>query len=128
MGVQTDEHAVSTDLTIKKNLPVSRKLAGIWKSQNDQSPTTNLVSKLFVACEADLQFLFGFLGLNIPSKKTTIKVAPNHCIQADEAAKVSHLYLTLTKVGIKLLLSFVKNYIWLDLCNIVSHALDFMSS
>ncbi|KAK1435948.1 hypothetical protein QVD17_01721 [Tagetes erecta] len=97
VGVQTDENAISTDLTIKKNLSVSRKLAGIWKSQNDQSASTNLVSKLFVACEADLQFLFGFLGLNIPSKKTTTKMAPNHCIQSDEAAKVSHLYLTLTK-------------------------------
>ncbi|KAK9079948.1 hypothetical protein SSX86_001623 [Deinandra increscens subsp. villosa] len=98
VGVQTDEQALSTDLTIKKNLSVSRKLAGIWEPQNDQSPRTNLVSKLFVACEADLQVLFGFLGLSIPLKKTT-KMAPSDCIQSAEAAKVSHLYLTLTKIS-----------------------------
>ncbi|KAI3687244.1 hypothetical protein L1987_80938 [Smallanthus sonchifolius] len=99
VGVQTDEHAISTDLTIKKNLSVSRKLASIWEPQNNRSPRTNLVSKLFVACEADLQVLFGFLGLNIPSKKTTTKMVPNHCIQSAEAAKVSRLYLTLTKIS-----------------------------
>ncbi|XP_076914961.1 protein SENSITIVE TO UV 2-like [Bidens hawaiensis] len=99
VGVQTDGHAVSTDTTIKKNSSVSRKLVGIWEPQNDQIPRTNLVSKLFVACEADLQVLFGFLGLNIPSKKTTTKVVPSNCIQSSEAAKVSHLYLTLTKIG-----------------------------
>ncbi|XP_076911933.1 protein SENSITIVE TO UV 2-like [Bidens hawaiensis] len=99
VGVQTDGHAVSTDPTIKKNSSVSRKLVGIWEPQNDQIQRTNLVSMLFVACEADLQVLFGFLGLNIPSKKTTTKVVPSHCIQSAEAAKVSHLYLTLTKIS-----------------------------
>ncbi|XP_076932656.1 protein SENSITIVE TO UV 2-like [Bidens hawaiensis] len=99
VGVQTDGHAISTDPTIKKNSSVSRKLVGIWEPQNDQISRTNLVSKLFVACEADLQVLFGFLGLNIPSKKTTTKVLPTHCIQSAEAARVSHLYLTLSKIS-----------------------------
>ncbi|KAD4384981.1 hypothetical protein E3N88_25149 [Mikania micrantha] len=74
VGVQTDEHALSTDLMIMKNLSLSKKLAGIWEPQNDQS-------------------------LNFPSKKTTTKMAPNQCIQSAEAAKVSHLYLTLTKIS-----------------------------
>ncbi|KAM0046540.1 hypothetical protein Hdeb2414_s0009g00317611 [Helianthus debilis subsp. tardiflorus] len=87
-----DGHGISTDLAIKKNISVSRKLAGIWEPE----PRSNLVSKLFVACEADLQILFGFLGLNIPS---TTKMASNHCIQSAEAAKVSHLYITLTKIS-----------------------------
>ncbi|KAI7725283.1 hypothetical protein M8C21_031724 [Ambrosia artemisiifolia] len=100
VGVQTDGHAISTDVTIKKNLSVSRKLASIWETQNGQIPRTNLFSKLFVACEADLQILFGFLGLNIPSKKTTPKMTANHSIQSAEAAKVSHLYITLTKMMI----------------------------
>ncbi|XP_022010968.1 protein SENSITIVE TO UV 2 isoform X3 [Helianthus annuus] len=91
---------VHTDLAIKKNISVSRKLAGIWEPES----RSNLVSKLFVACEADLQILFGFLGLNIiPS---TTKMASNHCIQSAEAAKVSHLYITLTKVGIELQISY----------------------
>lgn len=113
VGVQTDELAISTDLTIKKNQSVtypSTKLAGIWEPQSDQQPRTNLVFKLFVACEADLQALFGCVGLNMPSKKTTTKMdrskpnyshmASNHCIQAAEAAKVSHLYYMLTKISI----------------------------
>ncbi|XP_024986763.1 uncharacterized protein LOC112521971 isoform X2 [Cynara cardunculus var. scolymus] len=113
VGVQTDELAISTDLTIKKNQSVtcpSRKLAGIWEPQSDRQPKTNLVFKLFVACEADLQALFGCVGLNMPSKKTTTKMdcskpifshmAPNHCFEAAEAAKVSHLYYMLTKISI----------------------------
>ncbi|CAH1434574.1 unnamed protein product [Lactuca virosa] len=108
VGVQTDDD----ELMIKKSLSVtnhSRKLADIWEPGNDQQPRNNLVSKLFVACGADLQVLFGCLGLNIPSKKTTTKMesfnhdlldmAPNHHIQSVEAAKVSHLYLTLTKIS-----------------------------
>ncbi|MFS8002702.1 hypothetical protein Hanom_Chr13g01205171 [Helianthus anomalus] len=90
--LKTKEVGVHTDLAIKKNISVSRKLAGIWEPE----PRSNLVSKLFVACEADLQILFGFLGLNIPS---TTKMASNHCIQSAEAAKVSHLYVTLTKIS-----------------------------
>ncbi|KAL7595760.1 hypothetical protein Lser_V15G28054 [Lactuca serriola] len=108
VGVQTDDQ----ELMIKKSLSVtnhSRKLADIWEPGNDQQPRNNLVSKLFVACGADLQVLFGCLGLKIPSKKTTTKMesfnhdlldmAPNHRIQSVEAAKVSHLYLTLTKIS-----------------------------
>ncbi|GJX05266.1 hypothetical protein Tco_0191182, partial [Tanacetum coccineum] len=99
VGVQTDEHVLVTDLTIEKSLSVSRKLAGIWEPLSDQQPRVNLVSKLFVACEADLQFLFGCLGLNMPSTKATFTMTPNHCIQPVEAEKVSHLYLTLTKTS-----------------------------
>lgn len=102
MGVQTDGQAILTDLTIFEKFSVSRKLSDIWDLGCDQQSRPNLVSKLFVACEADLQFLFGSLGLNIPSKKTSTKldIDPKHCIQAVEAEKVSHLYITLTKVGI----------------------------
>ncbi|KAL4592986.1 hypothetical protein LXL04_005995 [Taraxacum kok-saghyz] len=111
VGVQTDEHTVSDELTIKNNLLItyhSRKLADIWEPGNDQQPRNNLVSKLFMACGTDLQVLFGCLGLNIPSKKTTTKMDsfkldlymdPTHCIQSVEAAKVSHLYITLTKIS-----------------------------
>ncbi|KAI3792913.1 hypothetical protein L2E82_06806 [Cichorium intybus] len=112
VGVQTNEHAMSTELTIEKNSSVtyhSRKLTDIWEPGNDQQPKTNLLSKLFVACGADLQVIFGCLGLNISSKKTTTKMesskhdllymAPNHRIQSVEAAKVSHLYSTLTKIS-----------------------------
>nr|XP_043622049.1 protein SENSITIVE TO UV 2 [Erigeron canadensis] len=114
VGVQTDEHALSNDehakptddhallmdSTIRKNVFVSRKLAGFWDSRSYQQPKSNLVSKLLVACEADLQFLFGYLGLNVSSKETTkTDMAPKHGIQALEAAKVSQFYLTLTKIS-----------------------------
>ncbi|KAJ9556253.1 hypothetical protein OSB04_010867 [Centaurea solstitialis] len=113
VGVQTDELAISTDLTIKKNQSVSRpsrKLLAIWEAERDQQPRTNVVFKLFVACEADLQALFGCIGLSMPSKKTTTKMDcskpnfshmdPNRDIQAVEAAKISHLYYMLTKISI----------------------------
>ncbi|KAM0043815.1 hypothetical protein Hdeb2414_s0010g00345761 [Helianthus debilis subsp. tardiflorus] len=52
VGVHIDGHGISTDLVIKKNISVSRKLAGIWEPE----PRSNLVSKLSVAYEADLRF------------------------------------------------------------------------
>ncbi|XP_071721426.1 protein SENSITIVE TO UV 2 [Rutidosis leptorrhynchoides] len=100
-AISTDEQTLSANLTIEKSLSVSRKLASIWEPQCDHQSKTNLVTRLFVACETDLQVLFGSLGWNIPSKKTTHKmeVASNNSIQAFEAAKISHLYLTLTKIS-----------------------------
>lgn len=111
VGVQTDKSWDSTPLCSKTDLSTRQhcqsKLLTVWDSPKVQGSPSNLVSKLLVACETDFHILFGCLGLS--AKASTISLAVERsdvglqdqkpASQSAEAAKVSHLYSMLTKIG-----------------------------
>lgn len=105
-GIQTNEAGVCAQVIVNNDLPschdLSKKLLAIWGSPNDQTMGRNLISNLLVSCEPDFHDLFGFIGMDFPSKLRTESQADKTSGYASrralEAAKVSHLYSVLMKV------------------------------
>lgn len=105
-GIQTNEADVCAQVIINNDLPschdLSKKLLAIWGRPNDEKIGRNLISNLLVSCEPDFHDLFGFIGMDFPSKLRTDSQADrtsgNASRRALEAAKVSHLYSVLMKV------------------------------
>nr|XP_048320321.1 protein SENSITIVE TO UV 2 isoform X3 [Ziziphus jujuba var. spinosa] len=106
-GIQTNEADVCARGIINNDLPschdLSKKLLAIWGSPNDEKIGRNLISNLLVSCEPDFHDLFGFIGMDFPSKLRTDSQADrtsgNASRRALEAAKVSHLYSVLMKIN-----------------------------
>ncbi|KAG5540251.1 hypothetical protein RHGRI_020470 [Rhododendron griersonianum] len=111
VGVQTDKSWDSTPLCSKTDLSTRQhcqsKLLTVWDSPKVQGSPRNLVSKLLVACETDFHILFGCLGLSAKASSISLAVERSDvglrdqkpASQSAEAAKVSHLYSMLTKIG-----------------------------
>lgn len=114
IGVQTDiaTHLGAQDI-LDDDLPscpeLSQKLLAIWGSLGDKKLGSSVISKLLVGCQRDFHILFGLMNINLPSKITmeflidrpSSGVALQYikdCFHTPEAAKVSQLYLVLTKV------------------------------
>lgn len=115
VGIQTDTVGESDVSRTKNDLLFvqqhQNKLLDIWNSSNGKKFGRELVLKLFSACEVDLQVLFGHLNTRNPlkTKVDTKRMANEPLVGLPEsavAAKVSHLYLILTKVYRNL---FLKN-------------------
>lgn len=111
MGIQTDTVGESDIARSKNDLffiqQHQNKLLDIWNSANGKKFGRDLFLKLFSTCEVDLQVLFGHLNMRYPlkTKLDTSRMANEPLIGLPEsavAAKVSHLYLILTKVNINL--------------------------
>ncbi|XP_024923291.3 protein SENSITIVE TO UV 2 isoform X1 [Ziziphus jujuba] len=106
-GIQTNEADVCAQVIINNDLPschdLSKKLLAIWGRPNDEKIGRNLISNLLVSCEPDFHDLFGFIGMDFPSKLRTDSQADrtsgNASRRALEAAKVSHLYSVLMKIN-----------------------------
>ena len=90
-------------------LDLSQKLLAIWGSPTDNKMGTNVISKLLVGCQRDFQVLFGCMNMSLPSEITrellsdlsSSGVALHYLkdrFHTPEAAKISNLYLALTKV------------------------------
>ncbi|BFG30888.1 hypothetical protein CerSpe_171620 [Prunus speciosa] len=113
-GVQTDEisavpQAISND-DLQTYDDLSMKLLAIWGSPNEQVLGRNLICNLLLACQTDFHFLFGCIGMKMPSKLTMEKLGDDSSSIAaskyysqmshthtPEAEMVSHLYSVLTK-------------------------------
>ncbi|CAL2258505.1 unnamed protein product [Prunus armeniaca] len=113
-GVQTDEigavpQAISHD-DLQTYDDISKKLLAIWGSPNEQELGRNLICNLLMACQTDFHFLFGCIGMTMPSKLTMDKLGDDSSSIAaskyysqmshthtPEAEMVSHLYSVLTK-------------------------------
>ncbi|ONI05826.1 hypothetical protein PRUPE_5G025700 [Prunus persica] len=113
-GVQTDEigavpQALSHD-DLRTYDDLSKKLLAIWGSPNEQELGRNLICNLLMDCQTDFHFLFGCIGMKMPSKLTMDKLGDDSSSIAaskyysqmshthtPEAEMVSHLYSVLTK-------------------------------
>ncbi|XP_021829435.1 uncharacterized protein LOC110769710 isoform X2 [Prunus avium] len=113
-GVQIDEigavpQAISND-DLQTYDDLSMKLLAIWGSPNEQELGRNLICNLLMACQTDFHFLFGCIGMKMPSKLTMDKLGDDSSSSAaskyysqmshthtPEAEMVSHLYSVLTK-------------------------------
>lgn len=117
-GVETDlvshqeaQGALSGDLPAY--LDLSQKLLAIWGSPVDIKIGNNAISKLLVGCQRDFHILFGCMNMRLPSEITreilsdlsSSGVALHYlkdCFHTPEAARMSNLYLALTKVLVQL--------------------------
>ncbi|XP_059641267.1 protein SENSITIVE TO UV 2 isoform X2 [Cornus florida] len=132
IGVQTDKSGESTHPSIENDRSTHQcpsKLLAVWDSQSDQKWGRNIVSKLFVACEKDFHVLFGFLSLSLSSKTAMDSLAdeissdvavqehmqPVHSV---EAAKISRLYSTLTKISNEMINLEALVEVLVDLCTL----------
>ncbi|KAL3000064.1 hypothetical protein AAZX31_09G192300 [Glycine max] len=108
-------------------LDLSQKLLAIWGSPTDNKMGTNVISKLLVGCQRDFQVLFGCMNMSLPSEITrellsdlsSSGVALHYLkdrFHTPEAAKISNLYLALTKIadGTDVLKTLIEPL--LDLC------------
>ncbi|XP_020226360.1 uncharacterized protein LOC109807992 [Cajanus cajan] len=114
-GVETDkvshqeaQGALSDDLPAY--LDLSQKLLAIWGSPTDKKMGNSVISKLLVGCQRDFHILFGCLNMSLPSEITrellsdssSSGAALHHLkdrFHTPEAAKMSNLYLALTKIA-----------------------------
>ncbi|KAK7407112.1 hypothetical protein VNO78_08755 [Psophocarpus tetragonolobus] len=91
-------------------LDLSQKLLAIWGSPTDKKMGNNAISKLLVGCQRDFHILFGCMNMGLPSEITrellsdlsSSGVALHHLkdrFHSPEAAKMSNLYLALTKIA-----------------------------
>lgn len=112
VGVQTDNADASDNSIIKNGLYVAyqhhKKLLDVWDLLDVQKLGKDLILKLFENCEVDFQVLFGYLDSSLPSgtkmepptQKSVVPLRDHwQSTHSADAAKVSHLYLTLTKVN-----------------------------
>ncbi|GFZ16600.1 hypothetical protein Acr_25g0010090 [Actinidia rufa] len=112
IGVQTEISGESTHLSSKNDLSTCQRrrsnLLAVWDSPKGKGSSRNLVSKLLVACETDFHVLFGCLSLSFKAGMKSLADEQtsdvglrdhNPPTQSAEAAKVSHLYYMLTKIG-----------------------------
>lgn len=122
-GVQTDEigavpQALSHD-DLRTYDDLSKKLLAIWGSPNEQELGRNLICNLLMDCQTDFHFLFGCIGMKMPSKLTMDKLGDDSSSIAaskyysqmshthtPEAEMVSHLYSVLTKVFFDYVISY----------------------
>ncbi|RDY04266.1 hypothetical protein CR513_12035, partial [Mucuna pruriens] len=131
-GVETDmvshqeaQGALSDDLPAY--LDLSQKLLAIWGSPTDKKMGNNAISKLLVGCQRDFHILFGCMNMSLPSEITrellsdlSSSGAALHYLKdrvhTPEAAKMSNLYLALTKIadGTNVLETLIEPL--LDLC------------
>ncbi|OVA02835.1 hypothetical protein BVC80_9095g26 [Macleaya cordata] len=112
IGVQTDtsDYHSTIDKGLFPQQALSNELLAIWGSPSTQRSGKDLVSKLLVTCATDFYVLFRCMSLSIPSKITLDSLSEEslydvalheraHSVQSVEAAKVSRLYLMLTKIN-----------------------------
>ncbi|KAL3510020.1 hypothetical protein ACH5RR_029421 [Cinchona calisaya] len=107
VGVQTDNADAYDNSSIKNDLFVAyqhhNKLLDVWDLFDVQKLGKDLVLKLFETCEVDFQVLFGYLNLSLPSSTNMALPVPlrdhGQSTYSADAAKISHLYLTLTKIS-----------------------------
>ncbi|TKY70088.1 hypothetical protein E2542_SST06374 [Spatholobus suberectus] len=131
-GAETDmvshqeaQGALSDDLPAY--LDLSQKLLAIWGSPTDKKMGNNVLSKLLVGCQRDFHILFGCMNMSLPSEITrelhsdlSSSGVPLHYLKdrfhTPEAAKMSNLYLALTKIadGTNVLETLIEPL--LDLC------------
>lgn len=96
-------------------LDLSQKLLAVWGSPVDKKLGSDVISKLLVGCQRDFHILFGCMSMSAsPPSEITRKLLTdisssgvflhyvNDFFHTSEAAKVSHLYLALTKVLVQL--------------------------
>ncbi|MED6114540.1 hypothetical protein PIB30_081207 [Stylosanthes scabra] len=132
-GVETDmvshqEAQGSPSDAVPAHLELSQNLLAVWGTSVGKRLGSNAISKLLVCCQRDFHILFGFMSMSLPSEiqrnlLTDISSSGRaiqylkDCFHTVEAAKVSHVYLMLTKVndGTDVLESMIEPL--LDLCS-----------
>ncbi|CAJ1931024.1 unnamed protein product [Sphenostylis stenocarpa] len=112
-GVKTDivshQEALGTPSDLPAYLDLSQKFLAIWGSPTKKMGH-NLISKLLVGCQRDFHILFGCMNMSLPSEITrelfsdlsSSGVALHYLkdrFHTPEAAKMSNLYLALTKIA-----------------------------
>lgn len=111
--VSHQEAQDSQNNDVPSYLDLSQKLLAVWGSSTDKKLGSDAVSKLLVRCQGDFHILFCHMSMSLPSeitRKLLIDINfsgvslhdAKDCYRTPEAAKVSHLYLTLTKVLVQL--------------------------
>ncbi|KAL1315802.1 protein SENSITIVE TO UV 2-like isoform X1 [Arachis hypogaea] len=114
-GVETDmvshqEAQASLSNAVPAYLDLSQKLLAIQGTSVGKRLGSNAISKLLVCCHRYFHTLFGFMSMSLPSeiqRKLLSDISSSgraiqylkDCFHTAEAAKVSHLYLVLTKVN-----------------------------
>lgn len=136
VGIQTDAVGES-DISMSKNdfLFVQHHrntLLDIWNSCNGKKFGRDLALKLFSTCEVDLQVLFGHLNMRYPlkTKVDTSRMGTEPLMGLPEsvvAAKVSHLYLILTKIGNEMVRFEDLLEALIDLCGLNNEAIVYRS-
>ncbi|KAH0645664.1 hypothetical protein KY285_034681 [Solanum tuberosum] len=107
VGIQTERHDESTNLSAENNLSDNicrrNKLLDAWSSSCGQRLGRLLISKLYATCDVDFRVLSGYLNTSLPlrtSVESKISLKDNlQYTHSGESAKVSHLFSVLTKIN-----------------------------
>ncbi|KAK7367026.1 hypothetical protein VNO80_09032 [Phaseolus coccineus] len=108
MASHQEAKAVLSD-DLSAYLDLSQKLLAIWGSPTKKMGN-NVISKLLVGCQRDFHILFGCMNISMPTEITrelfsdlsSSGVALHYLkdrFHTPEAAKISNLYLALTKIA-----------------------------